>query len=83
MIDVFVRMAATPALAGVVAESVRWGGGVDPQGPQHQVVTLFGDPSLTHLTWALAAAYYRSLRCKRARALYTQSRLAPWPDSVR
>ena len=56
MIDVFVRMAATPALAGVVAESVRWGGGVDPQGPQHQVVTLFGDPSLTHLTWALAAA---------------------------
>ncbi len=56
MIDVFVRMAATPVLAGVVAESVRWSGGADPSSPRHQVVTLFGEPSVTHLTWALAAA---------------------------
>jgi hypothetical protein len=56
MIDVFVRMAATPVLAGVVAESVRWAAGADPAAPRHQVVTLFGDPSVTHLAWALAAA---------------------------
>ncbi len=56
MIDVFVRMAATPVLAGVVAESVRWGAGADPAAPRHQVVTLFGDPSVTHLAWALAAS---------------------------
>lgn len=56
MIDVFVRMAATPVQGGVVAESVRWSGGADPSAPRHQVVTLFGDPSITHLTWALAAA---------------------------
>jgi hypothetical protein len=56
MIDVFVRMAATPVLAGVVAESVRWADGVDPSASRHQVVTLFGDPSVTHLAWALAAA---------------------------
>ena len=56
MIDVFVRMAATPVRAGVVAESVRWAAGVDPAAPRHQVVTLFGDPSLMHLVWALAAA---------------------------
>ena len=56
MIDVFVRMAATPVLAGVVAESVRWADGVDPAASRHQVVTLFGAPSVTHLAWALAAA---------------------------
>ncbi len=56
MIDVFVRMAATPVLAGVVAESVRWAAGADPSAPRHQVVTLFGDPSVLHLAWALAAA---------------------------
>ncbi len=56
MIDVFVRMATTPVLAGVVAESVRWAGGADPAASRHQVVTLFGDPSVTHLAWALAAA---------------------------
>ena len=57
MIDVFVRMAATPVMAGVVAESVLWASGVDPAASRHQVVTLFGDPSVTHLAWALAAAY--------------------------
>lgn len=56
MIDVFVRMATTPVLAGVVAESVRWAAGRDPSAPRHQVVTLFGDPSVLHLAWALAAA---------------------------
>ena len=56
MIDVFVRMAATPVLAGVVAESVRWAAGADPAAPRHQVVTLFGDPTVIHLAWALAAA---------------------------
>ncbi len=56
MIDVFVRMATTPVLAGVVAESVRWSDGVDPAASRHQVVTLFGDPTVTHLAWALAAA---------------------------
>ena len=56
MIDVFVRMAATPVLAGVVAESVRWAAGADPAAPRHQVVTLFGDPTVTHLAWALAAS---------------------------
>lgn len=56
MIDVFVRMAATPGSAGVVAESVRWAAGADPVAPQHQVVTLFGDPTVQHLAWALAAA---------------------------
>ena len=56
MIDVFVRMAATPVLAGVVAESVRWAAGADRADPGHQVVTLFGDPSVTHLSWAVAAA---------------------------
>lgn len=56
MMDVFVRMATTPVLAGVVAESVRWSAGADPAAPRHQVVTLFGDPSVTHLAWALAAA---------------------------
>lgn len=56
MIDVFVRMATTPVLAGVVAESVRWAAGADPAASRHQVVTLFGDPSVTHLCWALAAA---------------------------
>lgn len=56
MIDVFVRMAATPVLAGVVAESVRWAAGADPVAPRHQVVTLFGDPTVTHLAWALAAS---------------------------
>lgn len=56
MIDVFVRMAATPMLGGVVAESVRWAAGADPAAPRHQVVTLFGDPSVTHLAWAVAAA---------------------------
>jgi hypothetical protein len=55
MIDVFVRMATTPVLAGVVAESVRWSDGVDPAASRHQVVTLFGDPTVTHLAWALAA----------------------------
>jgi hypothetical protein len=56
MIDVFVRMAPTPVLSGVVAESVRWAAGADPGASRHQVVTLFGDPSVTHLAWALAAA---------------------------
>jgi hypothetical protein len=56
MIDVFVRMAATPVMAGVVAESVRWAAGADPVAPRHQVVTLYGDPTVTHLAWALAAA---------------------------
>jgi hypothetical protein len=56
MMDVFVRMATTPVLAGVVAESVRWSAGADPAAPRHQVVTLFGDPTVTHLAWALAAA---------------------------
>jgi hypothetical protein len=56
MIDVFVRMAATPAMPGVVAESIRWAAGADPAARRHQVVTLFGDPSITHLAWAVAAA---------------------------
>jgi hypothetical protein len=56
MIDVFVRMAATPATPGVVAESIRWAAGADPAARRHQVVTLFGDPSITHLAWAVAAA---------------------------
>jgi hypothetical protein len=57
MIDVFVRMATTPAVDGVVAESVRWGtAGQDPTAVHHQVVTLYGDPSVTHLAWAVAAA---------------------------
>jgi hypothetical protein len=56
MIDAFVRMATTPVHAGVVAESVRWAAGADPAAPRHQVVTLFGDPTVTHLAWALAAA---------------------------
>ena len=56
MIDVFVRMASTPVHSGVVAESVRWAAGADPAAARHQVVTLFGDPSVTHLAWALAAA---------------------------
>ena len=56
MIDVFVRIAAVPASAGVVAESVRWAAGADPVASQHQVVTLFGDPTVMHLAWALAAA---------------------------
>ena len=56
MIDVFVRMAPTPVLKGVVAESVRWAAGADPSAPRHQVVTLFGDPTVTHLAWAVAAA---------------------------
>jgi hypothetical protein len=56
MIDVFVRMATTPVASGVVAESVRWGAGADPSAPQHQVVTLFGEPSVAHLAWAVAAA---------------------------
>ncbi len=56
MIDVFVRMAATPVQAGVVAESVRWAAGADPAATRHQVVTLFGDPTVMHLAWALAAA---------------------------
>ncbi len=56
MVDVFVRMAATPVMAGVVAESVRWAAGADPAATRHQVVTLYGDPSVTHLAWALAAA---------------------------
>jgi hypothetical protein len=56
MIDVFVRMAPTAVSAGVVAESVRWAAGADPSAAKHQVVTLFGDPSVTHLAWAVAAA---------------------------
>jgi len=56
MIDVFVRMAATPGLTGVVAESVRSAAGADPVAAQRQVVTLFGDPTVLHLAWALAAA---------------------------
>jgi hypothetical protein len=57
MIDVFVRMATTPAQPGVVAESVRWGAvDADPSSARHQVVTLYGDPSVTHLAWAVAAA---------------------------
>jgi hypothetical protein len=57
MIDVFVRMATAPAVQGVVAESMRWGtAGQDPTAVHHQVVTLYGDPSVTHLAWAVAAA---------------------------
>ena len=56
MIDVFVQMAAAPGAAGVVAQSVRWAPGADPAASAHQVVTLFGDPTVTHLAWALAAA---------------------------
>ena len=56
MMDVFVRVASTPAQPGVVAEAVRWSAGSDPDAPRHQVVTLFGDPSVMHLAWALAAA---------------------------
>jgi hypothetical protein len=57
MIDVFVRMATTPSVGGVVAESVRWGApGADPSAARHQVVTLYGDPTLMHLAWAVAAA---------------------------
>ncbi len=56
MIDVFVRMGATPGLTGVVAESVRWATGADPAATRHQVVTLYGDPTVTHLAWAVAAA---------------------------
>ncbi|MCC7052883.1 MAG: hypothetical protein IT355_06410 [Gemmatimonadaceae bacterium] len=56
MIDVFVRLAAAPAAAGVVAESVRWAAGADPASSRHQVVTLYGDPTVAHLAWAVAAA---------------------------
>ncbi|HYW50104.1 MAG TPA: hypothetical protein VE861_05835 [Gemmatimonadaceae bacterium] len=56
MIDVFVRMGVTPGVTGVVAESVRWSAGADPAAARHQVVTLFGDPTVTHLAWAVAAA---------------------------
>ncbi len=56
VIDVFVRMAAAPGAAGVVAQSTRWAPGKDPGASRHQVVTLFGDPTVTHLAWALAAA---------------------------
>ena len=56
MIDVFVRMAAAPAASGVVAESIRWAAGADPAASRHQVVTLFGDPTVMHLAWAVAAA---------------------------
>lgn len=58
MIDVFVRMAGTPVTEGVVAESVRWSAGADPAALRHQVVTLFGDPTVTHLAWAVAAAHH-------------------------
>lgn len=58
MTDVFVRMATAPVLAGVVAESVRSSAGADPLAPRHAVVTLFGDPTVTHLAWAVAAANY-------------------------
>ena len=58
MIDVFFRIATTPVLAGVVAESVRSSAGADPVAPRHQVVTLFGEPTVTHLAWAVAAAGY-------------------------
>jgi len=56
MIDVFVRMAAAPASADVVAESIRRSAGADFIAQQHQVVTLFGVPTVEHLAWALAAA---------------------------
>jgi hypothetical protein len=57
MIDVFVRTAPALASAEVVAESRRWAPAADPSASRHQVVTLFGDPTVTHLAWAVAAAY--------------------------
>jgi hypothetical protein len=56
MIDVFVRTAPATAGADVVAESRRWSPAADPAASRHQVVTLFGDPTVTHLAWAVAAA---------------------------
>jgi hypothetical protein len=56
MIDVFVRMAGAPVTGGVVAESIRWSAGADPSAGRHQVVTLYGDPTVAHLAWAVAAA---------------------------
>ncbi|MCU0625576.1 MAG: hypothetical protein MUF21_03690 [Gemmatimonadaceae bacterium] len=36
---------------------IRWApGGADPSAPRHQVVTLFGEASVRHLAWAVAAA---------------------------
>jgi hypothetical protein len=56
MLDVFVRKATRAAREGVVAEAVRWSPASDPSAPRHQVVTLYGEPVLAHLAWAVAAA---------------------------
>ena len=56
MIDVFVRMGTSPGQNGVVAESAWCVDGADSSASRHQVVTLFGDPTVTHLAWAVAAA---------------------------
>jgi hypothetical protein len=56
MLDVFVRKATRASREGIVAEAVRWAPASDPAAPRHQVVTLYGEPSITHLAWAVAAA---------------------------
>lgn len=56
MLDVFVRKAPHASREGIVAEAVRWAPASDPAAPRHQVVTLYGDATVTHLAWAVAAA---------------------------
>lgn len=56
MLDVFVRLAPSADDAGTVAEVIRWTpDGGDPVAPRHQVVTLYGEASVRHLAWAIAA----------------------------
>lgn len=57
MLDVFVRYAPAAVESATVAEVIRWApAGADPATPRHQVVTLFGEASVRHLAWAIAAA---------------------------
>jgi hypothetical protein len=57
MLDVFVRYAPAAAEPATVAEVIRWApADADPTTPRHEVVTLYGAASVTHLAWAIAAA---------------------------
>ena len=57
MLDVFVRLAPAAADAATVAEVIRWApDGADRAMPRHEVVTLYGEASVRHLAWAIAAA---------------------------
>lgn len=57
MLDVFVRYAPAAAEAETVADVIRWApADTDPSTPRHEVVTLYGSASVTHLAWAIAAA---------------------------